>query len=140
MKLVNHQRNMSCIATLQSRNHSSKDSSRNSIEESMPYCVNLSEISQAWNQLIIRGVNGLLSWKNLVHQVLINSNNHAHIDKLLYTLSYFCISKREDTLFDGVPVRVYRPTKSKTSSPRAGMVFYHGGGWILGSVGEWELY
>jgi acetyl esterase len=48
----------------------------------------------------------------------------------------------EDGAFvtDGVtiPFRLYRPKDSATPAPCA--VFYHGGGWIIGSVDEDDIY
>ncbi len=38
----------------------------------------------------------------------------------------------EDTRADGVPVRVYRPVEK--GGPTAALVFFHGGGWVVGSV------
>ena len=40
----------------------------------------------------------------------------------------------EDTVFDDVPVRIYRPHDAvKDNGP--GVLFYHGGGWVFGSKG-----
>ncbi|MEU8123028.1 alpha/beta hydrolase [Spirillospora sp. NPDC049024] len=39
---------------------------------------------------------------------------------------------REDTVLDGVPVRVYRPSAS--TGPAPGIVFFHGGGWVIGDL------
>ncbi|MEV0662938.1 alpha/beta hydrolase [Actinomadura luteofluorescens] len=39
---------------------------------------------------------------------------------------------REDTVLDGVPVRVYRP--SGVTGPAPGVVFFHGGGWVIGDL------
>ena len=51
------------------------------------------------------------------------------------TLKY--IFQYYDAKFDGVRVRVYEPAEDvKTTSKRAGIVFYHGGGWAVGSVGK----
>ncbi|KAK2159834.1 hypothetical protein LSH36_145g04058 [Paralvinella palmiformis] len=44
--------------------------------------------------------------------------------------------QRSDATFDGVPVRVYRPTIGP--KPVKAMVFYHGGGWTLGSVDAYD--
>jgi acetyl esterase/lipase len=38
-----------------------------------------------------------------------------------------------DTIFDGVPVRVYRPSDALNETLPA-IVFYHGGGWTLGNI------
>ncbi len=40
----------------------------------------------------------------------------------------------KDTEFDGVPVRIYSPKGKPANSP--GFVYYHGGGWVIGSLGE----
>ncbi|KAM6448046.1 arylacetamide deacetylase-like 4 [Liasis olivaceus] len=41
----------------------------------------------------------------------------------------------KDTTFKHVPVRIYQP-KAPSAGRRRGIVFFHGGGWIFGSVGE----
>jgi acetyl esterase len=38
----------------------------------------------------------------------------------------------EDRDAGGVPVRLYRPVE--TTGPRAALVYFHGGGWVIGSV------
>jgi acetyl esterase/lipase len=38
---------------------------------------------------------------------------------------------------DGVPVRVYTPTAAATST-RPAIVYYHGGGWVIGSLAVYE--
>jgi acetyl esterase/lipase len=38
-----------------------------------------------------------------------------------------------------VPVRIYHPAAS-TNVPATGAVFFHGGGWILGSVAADDLF
>lgn len=38
---------------------------------------------------------------------------------------------------DGVPVRVYTPTAAATG-PRPAIVYYHGGGWVIGSLNVYE--
>lgn len=40
------------------------------------------------------------------------------------------VASVEETSADGVPVRVYRPE----GTPRAAMVFLHGGGWVIGDL------
>ncbi|XP_062842913.1 arylacetamide deacetylase-like 4 isoform X2 [Trichomycterus rosablanca] len=42
----------------------------------------------------------------------------------------------KDMIFAGVPVRVYEPTAS-TDQKRRGLMYFHGGGWVLGSI---DLY
>ena len=39
-----------------------------------------------------------------------------------------------DTKFENVPVRIYEPLTKERYGP--GVVFYHGGGWIVLSVGK----
>ncbi|XP_036386196.1 LOW QUALITY PROTEIN: arylacetamide deacetylase-like 4 [Megalops cyprinoides] len=38
-----------------------------------------------------------------------------------------------DMLFEGVPVRVYQPT-APSAGGRRGLVYFHGGGWVMGSI------
>ena len=38
----------------------------------------------------------------------------------------------EDRDADGVPVRIYRPVE--TSEPSRALVYFHGGGWVIGSI------
>jgi len=42
-----------------------------------------------------------------------------------------------DLLFDGIPVRLYEPVGR--SGDLAGIVYYHGGGWVFGSLGMASL-
>ncbi|KAF7662994.1 hypothetical protein LDENG_00221330 [Lucifuga dentata] len=42
--------------------------------------------------------------------------------------------KVSDTTFDGIPVRVYEPPPGGESHLRRGMLYFHGGGWALGSA------
>ena len=42
-----------------------------------------------------------------------------------------------DLLFDGIPVRLYEPVGR--SGDLAGIVYYHGGGWVFGSLGTASL-
>uniref|UniRef100_A0A669QQQ7 Alpha/beta hydrolase fold-3 domain-containing protein n=1 Tax=Phasianus colchicus TaxID=9054 RepID=A0A669QQQ7_PHACC len=39
----------------------------------------------------------------------------------------------EDLWFEKVPVRIYQP-KAPSASPRRGVMFFHGGGWVFGSL------
>ena len=43
----------------------------------------------------------------------------------------------EDRDADGVPVRVYRPKETDAEKPSTALVYFHGGGWVAGSV---EVY
>ncbi|XP_063173554.1 arylacetamide deacetylase-like 4 [Candoia aspera] len=43
----------------------------------------------------------------------------------------------KDTTFKRVPVRIYQP-KAPSAGRRKGIVFFHGGGWIFGSIGDHE--
>ncbi|XP_002734727.1 neutral cholesterol ester hydrolase 1-like [Saccoglossus kowalevskii] len=43
----------------------------------------------------------------------------------------------QDEIFDGVRVRVYQPVE-KSDKPIAGMVYVHGGGWVVGSVDSYH--
>ena len=43
-----------------------------------------------------------------------------------------------DTTFDGIPVRLYKPTATH-SELRAGIFYIHGGGWVFGSAGECSI-
>ncbi|WP_460581728.1 alpha/beta hydrolase [Hymenobacter arcticus] len=38
---------------------------------------------------------------------------------------------------DGIPVRIYTPTAAATGA-RPGIVYYHGGGWVIGSLSVYE--
>lgn len=42
----------------------------------------------------------------------------------------------QDAAFEGIPVRIYRPKAPSAAGPRKGVVYFHGGGWIFGSLGE----
>ncbi|KAM5140378.1 uncharacterized protein ACMZJ9_014206 [Mantella aurantiaca] len=39
--------------------------------------------------------------------------------------------------FDGIPVRVYQP-KSPSAGGRKGVMFFHGGGWMFGSIDSYD--
>ncbi|XP_066493824.1 arylacetamide deacetylase-like 4 [Tiliqua scincoides] len=41
---------------------------------------------------------------------------------------------KKDVKFKGVPVRIYQP-KAPSAGRRKGIVFFHGGGWVVGSIG-----
>ncbi|XP_078613334.1 arylacetamide deacetylase-like [Branchiostoma floridae x Branchiostoma japonicum] len=41
-----------------------------------------------------------------------------------------------DASFDGVQVRVYKPIAQKTGSKIAGLMWFHGGGWVIGSIDQ----
>ncbi|GCB64910.1 arylacetamide deacetylase-like 4 [Scyliorhinus torazame] len=43
----------------------------------------------------------------------------------------------QDVQFDGVPVRVYQP-RSASAGKRRGILFFHGGGWVFGSINEYD--
>ncbi|XP_067873542.1 arylacetamide deacetylase-like 4 isoform X2 [Heterodontus francisci] len=43
----------------------------------------------------------------------------------------------QDLQFDGVPVRVYQ-LRSASAGKRRGILFFHGGGWVFGSINDYE--
>ncbi|XP_054858025.1 arylacetamide deacetylase-like 4 [Eublepharis macularius] len=43
----------------------------------------------------------------------------------------------KDLIFDDIPVRVYQPRESKSERKR-GVVFFHGGGWMFGSINSYD--
>ncbi|XP_067826695.1 arylacetamide deacetylase-like 4 [Heptranchias perlo] len=43
----------------------------------------------------------------------------------------------QDVQFDGVPVRVYQP-QSASAGTRRGVMFFHGGGWVFGSINDYD--
>ncbi|XP_039583597.1 arylacetamide deacetylase-like 4 [Passer montanus] len=43
----------------------------------------------------------------------------------------------QDLQFNEVPVRVYQP-KATSDGPRRGILFFHGGGWVFGSLDTYE--
>ncbi len=45
--------------------------------------------------------------------------------------------KVSDQMFNGVPVRVYKPVDSISSGQ--GILYIHGGGWMFGSPGKTTL-
>ena len=42
-----------------------------------------------------------------------------------------------DDVFDGIPVRIYRPEFRMNDAPA--IVFFHGGGWVFCSIGKTVL-
>lgn len=42
----------------------------------------------------------------------------------------------QDAAFEGIPVRFYLPKAPSAAGPRKGIVYFHGGGWLFGSLGE----
>ncbi|XP_033762220.1 arylacetamide deacetylase-like [Pecten maximus] len=48
--------------------------------------------------------------------------------------------KVTEMLFDGVKVRLYELRDNSVKRPLPAVVFYHGGGWILGSVEEYDSF
>ena len=59
------------------------------------------------------------------------------VHPVINNLTFILLSKVTDTELNGVPVRIYRPEGLTAGSP--GVVFYHGGGWVWGSIGESNL-
>lgn len=49
-----------------------------------------------------------------------------------------CVWQSEDALFDGVKVRIYKPTErvAKAAKPSPGLIFFHAGGWVGGGIGN----
>ena len=41
----------------------------------------------------------------------------------------------QDLQFNKVPVRVYQP-RAASDGRRRGIIFFHGGGWVFGSLGK----
>lgn len=46
------------------------------------------------------------------------------------------VHRVEDMSADGVPVRVYWPTKP--DAPQPALIWYHGGGWVLGDLDAYD--
>lgn len=46
--------------------------------------------------------------------------------------------KVSDVTFAGIPVRVYEPPAGGEGHLRRGLVYFHGGGWALGSASEYR--
>ena len=46
------------------------------------------------------------------------------------------VDRRIPTSYDQVPVRIYRPRDAATPAPV--VVFFHGGGWVLGNLDQYE--
>lgn len=47
-----------------------------------------------------------------------------------------CLFQTEDTKFDGVTVRVYRPVDLSDTERLPGVVYFHGGGWCYDAFGN----
>ncbi|XP_069111855.1 arylacetamide deacetylase-like isoform X2 [Argopecten irradians] len=45
-----------------------------------------------------------------------------------------------EQLFDGVKVRLYEPRDKRQNRPLPALVFYHGGGWVGGSVEQYDSF
>lgn len=48
--------------------------------------------------------------------------------------------KVSDITFAGIPVRVYEPPAGGEGYLRRGLIYFHGGGWALGSASEFRHY
>lgn len=48
--------------------------------------------------------------------------------------------KVSDITFAGIPVRVYEPPAGGEGYLRRGLMYFHGGGWALGSASEYGHY
>ncbi|XP_060708117.1 arylacetamide deacetylase-like 4 [Hemiscyllium ocellatum] len=63
--------------------------------------------------------------------------------RYLHAKSFRRMSKEEtgliirDLQFDGVPVRVYQQ-RSASAEKRRGILYFHGGGWVFGSLNEYD--
>ncbi|XP_066493419.1 arylacetamide deacetylase-like 4 [Tiliqua scincoides] len=44
----------------------------------------------------------------------------------------------QDVTFEDIPVRLYQPRESKVQRKRRGVVFFHGGGWMFGSLNSYD--
>ncbi|XP_026541327.1 arylacetamide deacetylase-like 4 [Notechis scutatus] len=44
----------------------------------------------------------------------------------------------QDAAFEGIPVRLYLPKAPSAAGPRKGIVYFHAGGWLFGSLGSQE--
>ena len=62
-----------------------------------------------------------------------STTSHHYNKPLLSTLHVFLLQTSED-VFDGVPVRIYRPDTMVSNGPA--LVWIHGGGWVWGSVSK----
>lgn len=48
--------------------------------------------------------------------------------------------KVNDITFAGIPVRVYEPPAGGEGNVRRGLMYFHGGGWALGSGSEYKWH
>ncbi|XP_020636763.3 arylacetamide deacetylase-like 4 [Pogona vitticeps] len=44
----------------------------------------------------------------------------------------------KDLMFEDIPVRIYQPRGSKAEPRRRGVIFFHGGGWMFGSINSYD--
>ncbi|KAJ6656856.1 hypothetical protein lerEdw1_003187 [Lerista edwardsae] len=44
----------------------------------------------------------------------------------------------QDLTFENIPVRLYQPRESEAQQKRRGVVFFHGGGWMFGSLNSYD--
>nr|XP_055058153.1 neutral cholesterol ester hydrolase 1a [Misgurnus anguillicaudatus]XP_055058154.1 neutral cholesterol ester hydrolase 1a [Misgurnus anguillicaudatus]XP_055058155.1 neutral cholesterol ester hydrolase 1a [Misgurnus anguillicaudatus] len=96
------------------------------------------QISEPWKLMLLdatfRGavwMGDVAHWMGLSHSVRVINSAIIGFESLVPITNTEI--RVEDTLFDGVSVRVYHPNGKKEGKLRRAVVFIHGGGWALGA-------
>jgi acetyl esterase len=74
---------------------------------------------------------------NAVSAVLAKNNRSAPAPAVTVTQRVLPAAYTSGSAADGVPVRIYTPTAAATGT-RPAIVYYHGGGWVIGSLDVYE--
>lgn len=80
---------------------------------------------------------------NIVHSLGLGSGSQLAVIRYLRGKMLGTTHKKAagleitDEVFDGVPVRVYRPLQ-RAAGRRRGVLYFHGGGWVFGSINEYD--
>lgn len=96
------------------------------------------QISEPWKLMVLDATfRGVVWMGDVAHSVGLSHSvrviNFAVVSfESVVPITYNDIQV-EDTLFDGVHVRIYHPPGKKEGKPRRAVIFIHGGGWALGA-------
>lgn len=73
-----------------------------------------------------------------VNALLAKNNKTPSISSLVVTQQVLPKAYTPGSAPDGVPVRIYLPGPASGTTTQPAIVYYHGGGWVIGSLGVYE--
>ncbi|XP_044308274.1 arylacetamide deacetylase-like 4 [Varanus komodoensis] len=108
------------------------------------YDLSTSEIPHGIDQPVkLRILHWLLILSSCLGKILENLSICSKINFIRYTQEGKKLGDDpklsiEDLTFQEVPVRVYQPAGSRPDQRRRGVVYFHGGGWMFGSINSYD--